>query len=110
MSASSLLKYDEMLIKCRFCEASPQIFRVGDIVEVQMSLVVTPMGRGRRKMRTVLRAIALINGKFTEVRTDHDQKDDLLTSSPKCRRKTKNKHKPKSKRRHFQNLNHLLSI
>jgi hypothetical protein len=42
-------------------------------VEVQVSFVVTPVKQGKRKMRAVLRSIALINGKFTLVCTDHAQ-------------------------------------
>jgi hypothetical protein len=41
------------------------------VVEVQVSFVVTPTGQSKRKMRTILRSIALIDGKFAQVRTDH---------------------------------------
>ncbi|KIL65175.1 hypothetical protein M378DRAFT_77339, partial [Amanita muscaria Koide BX008] len=56
-----------------FYRVQPQIYRVGDIVEVQVSFVVTPVREGKRKMRTILRSIALINGKFTQVRTGNGQ-------------------------------------
>ena len=49
----------------RFQPCEPQIFRVGDIVEVQLSFVVIPVKAGRRKMLTVLRSLALLDGAYT---------------------------------------------
>ena len=38
---------------------------MGDIVEVQLSFVVIPVKGGRRKMLTVLRSLALLDGDYT---------------------------------------------
>ncbi|KAF8068805.1 hypothetical protein FPV67DRAFT_1414586, partial [Lyophyllum atratum] len=43
----------------------PQAFRIGDIVEIQVSFIVVPMKGERYKMMTVLRSIALIDGTFS---------------------------------------------
>ncbi|KAK0494085.1 hypothetical protein EDD18DRAFT_1077907 [Armillaria luteobubalina] len=45
----------------RYIVAKPQTFRVGDIVEVQMSMVFVKDKRGRVKMKTILRVIAMVN-------------------------------------------------
>ncbi|KAH9953324.1 hypothetical protein BGW80DRAFT_1468665 [Lactifluus volemus] len=42
----------------------PHTFRIGDIVEAQVSFVVIPVKGGRRKMLSVLRSLALIKGNF----------------------------------------------
>lgn len=54
----------------------PQVFRVGDIVEVQVSFIVIPVKGGRRKMLTVLRSLALIkaNSKKVSKRKPHQAK------------------------------------
>jgi len=49
----------------RFQACEPQVFRVGDIVQVQLSFVVIPVKGGRRKMLTVLRSLALLDESFT---------------------------------------------
>jgi hypothetical protein len=51
----------------RFEKAEPQVFRVGDIVEVQISFVVTPAKDGKHNMRATLRSIALIDGTYSAV-------------------------------------------
>ncbi|KAF8811310.1 hypothetical protein BYT27DRAFT_7034303, partial [Phlegmacium glaucopus] len=48
----------------RFKSCEPQIFRVGDIVQAQLSFVVIPVKAGRRKMLTVLRSLALLDETF----------------------------------------------
>lgn len=50
----------------RFVSCEPQMFRIGDIVQVQISFVVIPIKGGRRKMLTVLRSIALLDGTFSK--------------------------------------------
>lgn len=45
----------------------PKIFRIGDIVEVQISFMATPLQSGRRKMRAILRTVALLDGSFAKV-------------------------------------------
>ncbi|KAM6490326.1 hypothetical protein JOM56_014303 [Amanita muscaria] len=62
-----------------FHHVQPQIYRVGDIVEVQVSFTVTPVKEGKRKMRTILRSIALINRKFTQ---DANKKRMQATAQP----------------------------
>lgn len=54
-----------MIYRYERCE--PQVFRVGDIVEAQVSLIVIPVKGGRRKMLTVLRSLALIKANFKKV-------------------------------------------
>src|SRR6266704_1117474 len=53
----------------RYERCEPQVFRLGDIVEAQVSFVVIPVRGGRRKMLTVLRSLALIKGNFKKVST-----------------------------------------
>ncbi|RDB30758.1 hypothetical protein Hypma_005840 [Hypsizygus marmoreus] len=45
----------------------PQTFRVGDLVEVQLSFVVVPLKGDKYKMLAVLRSIALLDGQFRQV-------------------------------------------
>lgn len=49
----------------RFQACEPQMFRVGDIVQAQLSFVVIPVKAGRRKMLTILRSLALLDKAFT---------------------------------------------
>ena len=44
------------------------MFRVGDIVEVQLSFVGVPIKEKRHKMLVVLRSMALLDGQFSMVR------------------------------------------
>ena len=48
---------------------NPQIFRIGDIVEAQVSFIVVPLKDNKHKMIVVLRSIALLDPYFTQVRT-----------------------------------------
>lgn len=48
--------------------AEPVLFRIGDIVEVQTTIVVVPIKRDRFKMILQLRSIALLDGTFAQVR------------------------------------------
>jgi hypothetical protein len=47
---------------------NPQIFRVGDIVEAQVSFIAVPLKDKKYKMIVVLRSIALLNPSFSQVR------------------------------------------
>jgi hypothetical protein len=47
---------------------NPQIFRVGDIVEAQVSFIVVPLKDNKHKMIVVLRSIALLDASFSQVR------------------------------------------
>lgn len=51
----------------RFDVVSPSIFRPGDIVEAQVSLVTFPAKEGRSVMRLMLRSLALLDGQFAQV-------------------------------------------
>ena len=51
----------------RFFEVDPIQFRVGDIVEVQITVVAVPIRSNKFKMITQLRCLALLNGTFTDV-------------------------------------------
>lgn len=51
----------------RMVQALPSYFRVGDIVEAQVSFKVVPLKAGKRKMLVVLRAIALMDGAYSKV-------------------------------------------
>ncbi|KAF8809206.1 hypothetical protein BYT27DRAFT_7232338 [Phlegmacium glaucopus] len=46
----------------------PQIFRIGDIVEIQVSFIVVPLKDNKFKMIVVLRSIALLDPYFSQVK------------------------------------------
>jgi len=48
-------------------EVSPTRYRIGDIVEVQVSFAVFPMKEAKYKMALILRAIALLDHAETDV-------------------------------------------
>lgn len=56
------------------------MFRLGDIVEVQMSFVVFPVKAGRSQMKLILRSIALLNGSFSQVGCNIFERYHLLIS------------------------------
>ena len=47
---------------------NPQIFRVGDIVEAQVSFIAVPLKDKKHKMIVVLWSIALLDATFSQVR------------------------------------------
>jgi hypothetical protein len=51
----------------RFFEVDPIRFRVGDIVEVQITVAAVPIRSNKFKMITQLRCLALLDGTFTDV-------------------------------------------
>jgi hypothetical protein len=53
----------------RFCKVDPMRFRVGDIAKVQITVVAVPIRHEKYKMLVQLRSIALLDGRFTDVRT-----------------------------------------
>jgi hypothetical protein len=64
-------------------KADPIQFRVGDIVEAQITLTGVPIKRGRTKMVINFRSLALSTGSFTEVgliyiNKNDDVKDDTI--------------------------------
>ncbi|RDB31017.1 hypothetical protein Hypma_000107 [Hypsizygus marmoreus] len=54
--------------KIRHEKVGPQSFRVGDLVEIQISFVVVPLKGEQYKMMTVLRSIALIDGAYQQAK------------------------------------------
>jgi hypothetical protein len=50
-----------------FVPASPTCFRIGDIVEVQMTVSAVSVKNNKFKMILNLRSLALVNSEFTEV-------------------------------------------
>jgi hypothetical protein len=59
-----------MIFNDRFETVNPTQFRIGDIVEVQATIVTVPVRSNRFKMILQLRALALLDGTFTDVRHD----------------------------------------
>lgn len=57
----------DVALNTRYVNSEPQMFRVGDIVQAQVSFIVIPMKGGRRKMLTVLRSLALLDGSLSTV-------------------------------------------
>ena len=51
----------------RYLPASPQIFRIGDLVEAQFSLVVYKMKGENYVLKPMLYSIALLDGQFADV-------------------------------------------
>ncbi|KAF8873003.1 hypothetical protein BD779DRAFT_1452340, partial [Infundibulicybe gibba] len=51
----------------RFQAAKPHVFRIGDLVEAQVSFAVVPLKGGKCKMLCILRSIALLDGQFVQV-------------------------------------------
>ena len=47
---------------------NPQIFRIGDIVEAQVSFIAVPLKDKKHKMIIVLCSIALLDATFSQVR------------------------------------------
>lgn len=52
----------------KFEEISPAKFRVGDIVQAQLSFIAVPTKRNKHMMRLVLRAISILDSSITNVR------------------------------------------
>jgi len=56
-----------MMLVTRFFEVDPARFRVGDIVEVQITIAAVPIKNNKFKMISQLRCLALLDGTFTDV-------------------------------------------
>lgn len=63
----------------RFIPTSPVKFQVGDIVEVQVSFDVLPLGDGKFKTSMILRSITLLDGSQTQVGRFTEIRERLLT-------------------------------
>jgi hypothetical protein len=59
--------------------AAPHVFRIGDIVEIQVSFMIIPLKDNKHKMIVVLRSIALLDPHFSQVRTQICVEEQLLT-------------------------------
>ena len=55
-------------MRTSFQSTGPQIFQLGDIVEVQVSFIAIPLRGSKWKISTILRSITLFEGKFTQVK------------------------------------------
>ncbi|KAK0505440.1 hypothetical protein EDD18DRAFT_1046825, partial [Armillaria luteobubalina] len=53
--------------KCRFQQARPQLFRIGDVIEAQCSIIVFKTKGIKHRMKLVLHAIALLDCDITLV-------------------------------------------
>jgi hypothetical protein len=51
----------------RFINAAPTLFREGDIVEIQTTIIVVPVKDDQIKLIFQLHSIALLDGSFTKV-------------------------------------------
>jgi hypothetical protein len=56
-----------MTFSTRFFAVDPRQFRVGDIVEAQVTFVAVPIRNNKFKMISQLRCLALLDGTFTDV-------------------------------------------
>ena len=63
----------ELTSICRFDQAQPTAFQLGDIVEVQASFVALPMRDNKAKLSMILHSISLLNKQFTQVREGSTQ-------------------------------------
>jgi hypothetical protein len=68
---SGLVLYVWLTSITSYVAISPASFRIGDIVEAQLSFIAYPTRNGHTLMRLVLRLIALLNGQFTQVRLSY---------------------------------------
>ncbi|KAF8871496.1 hypothetical protein CPB84DRAFT_1692159 [Gymnopilus junonius] len=57
----------------RFVPTKPIKFQVGDIAEVQVSVILVPLREKKFKSTIVLRSMSLMDGSFTQVRDFHDE-------------------------------------
>jgi hypothetical protein len=56
-----------MSVTHRFQAVGPHTFRIGDIVEMQVSFVAVPLKEQKYKMMVVLRSIALLDKAYSQV-------------------------------------------
>ncbi|KAK0437096.1 uncharacterized protein EV420DRAFT_1652222 [Desarmillaria tabescens] len=62
----------------KFIMTEPQIFRIGDIVEVQLSIIAVLMKKLQRKLKLKLRMVAMINESFTKERARVMHKNAIM--------------------------------
>jgi hypothetical protein len=68
----------------RFEAEGPQILRVGDLVELQVSFVVVPLKGHAAKVQTVLHSAALLDGQFSKVSRSYLSLTALLFNGTIC--------------------------
>lgn len=56
-------------------QAAPSYFRIGDIVEAQISFKAVPLKGGKRKMLMVMRSLAIMDRTHSKVSASHDNKN-----------------------------------
>ncbi|PBK82756.1 hypothetical protein ARMGADRAFT_1090060 [Armillaria gallica] len=62
----------------KFFPSEPQMFRVGDIVEVQLSIMAVSMKKTQRKLKLKLRMVAMIDESYTKERVRLIHKNALM--------------------------------
>lgn len=71
LGKQGMINFD--ILKCglsifsRMSRIEPIAFRIGDIVEVQFSMLLVPINNRRYKTTLKLRGLAVLNTKFTDV-------------------------------------------
>ena len=53
--------------RCSAIEFDPAKFRLGDIVEVQLSFIALPVRGEKYRMKSILRSLALLDNTHSEV-------------------------------------------
>jgi len=92
-SGSTTAVFIRLMTVIRFERVDPTVFRVGDIVEVQTTLVAVPIKNGRFKMLKQLRSIALLDSTFTEVRSSTHIRETAILSTKTTQDATVNRAK-----------------
>ncbi|TFK59464.1 hypothetical protein BDN72DRAFT_780707, partial [Pluteus cervinus] len=65
------IRVSDMARNYQYKTTTPQVFRIGDIVEVQFSLVVYKMRADQYILKPMLYSLALLDGKFSDVSVMH---------------------------------------
>lgn len=63
----------------RFRPIEPKSLCVGDLVQVEMSFVAVPQRDNKRKLKAILRSVALLDDGFAKVRCITDEVKHLMT-------------------------------
>ncbi|PBK65049.1 hypothetical protein ARMSODRAFT_892353 [Armillaria solidipes] len=70
----------------RFEGTEPQIFHIGDILEVQLSIIAVALKNGQKRLKLKLRSVALLDQGFSKVSRKHTSKKDKLELTTMNRR------------------------
>ncbi len=71
----------------RYQRARPQLFRVGDIVEIQCSIIIVKGKGSKHRMKLVLRAIVLLNCEIVLVSVTDTLTNKRLMAGQEAKRK-----------------------